>query len=100
MGAGSKAFPAVGLCLASDTRMRGVDIEKLTVDRRPSRPRMPSGRLPWSTLVWSPVWRGQTCVSVLRCFAIRYMSYASTSRKFDSASHIERMRTLGEEVRV
>jgi deoxyribodipyrimidine photo-lyase len=26
---------------------------------------------------------------------IRYMSYASTSRKFDSAAYIERMRTLG-----
>jgi deoxyribodipyrimidine photo-lyase len=34
MGAGSKAFPAVGPCLASDTRMCGVDIEKLTADPR------------------------------------------------------------------
>jgi deoxyribodipyrimidine photo-lyase len=30
---------------------------------------------------------------------IRYMSYASTSRKFDSATYIERMQMLGEEVR-
>jgi len=28
---------------------------------------------------------------------IRYMSYASTSRKFDSATYIARMRALGEE---
>ena len=33
MGAGSKAFPAVG-GPASDTRMRGVDIEQLTADPR------------------------------------------------------------------
>jgi len=28
---------------------------------------------------------------------IRYMSYASTSRKFDSAAYIARMQALGEE---
>ncbi len=28
---------------------------------------------------------------------IRYMSYASTSRKFDSTAYIERMQALGEE---